>query len=52
MAALGGTLAVLNLVLIFLPKQPSAEERAIADALEVTTKKMDALHDIQMAELS
>ena len=44
LAMAGGVLFVMNVVMIFLPKQPSAEEKAIANALDVITKKMDVLH--------
>lgn len=43
---------VLNVVMIFLPEQPSAEEKAIANALDVITKKMDVLHGEQMTAMS
>ena len=41
MAIAGGPLAIMSIVMIFLPKQPSPEERAIAAALATITKKMD-----------
>jgi len=52
MACVAGPLAVLSIVMMFLPKQPSPEERAIAAALETITKKMEVLHKVQMKMLS
>ena len=52
LAMLGGPLAVLSIAMMFLPKQPSAEEKAIKEALETITKKMDVLHMAQMKSMS
>jgi hypothetical protein len=52
MACAGPVFMVFSIVSIFLPKQPSAEERAIKEALNKITKKMDVLHGETMAELS
>lgn len=43
---------ILQCVSVFLPKQPSAEEKAIEAALETITKKMDEQHKETMGELS
>lgn len=52
LAAGGGVLFVMNVVMIFLPKQPSPAEKAIAKALDTITKKMDVLHGEQMTAMS
>lgn len=51
-AGLGGVLGVVSIVLIFLPKAPSAEEIAIKNAVKDINKNMERLHDTQMQALS
>ena len=46
MACAGTVFAVLDIVMIFLPKQPSPVERAITAMVETITKKMDANHKV------
>jgi len=52
MGGLGGLVFALNILMIFLPKQPSAEEVAVSKLLDKVTGKMDELHKETMAELS
>ena len=51
-AGLGAYCFYFTLVLMFLPKQPSATEKAISAAMDKITDKMDVLHKEQMAEMS
>ena len=52
LAGFGGALAVMQIVMIFLPKQPSAEELAVTAAVKQITARMEAIHSIQMTMLS
>ena len=45
LAVCGSILFIMEMVLMFLPKQPSATEKAITAAAETITKKMDAIHN-------
>ena len=51
-AGLGACCFVLEIAMAFMPKQPSAEELAIAAAVVKLSKKMDDLHKAQMGMLS
>ena len=52
MGAAGGVFAVLQIVMIFMPKVPSAEEIAIKEGFDNLNKKLDKLHGETMGELS
>jgi len=52
MGGIGAACAVLQIIMIFMPKVPSAEEIAIKKGFEELNKKLDKLHGETMGELS
>lgn len=52
LAGLGGVLGAAEILLLFLPEAPSKEEIAIKDAVRDITKRMNEIHETQMASLS